>query len=1441
MIEKMISHYEILEKIGEGGMGVVYKAEDTKLRRIVALKFLPKNLTRSEDARKRFKLEAQAAAALNNPNIVTIHEIDEHEGNIYIAMEYLEGETLRDKMPYVWNQFDNPVNNNDPFKTREIDLVSSDKHLAPQPHPIDINTALDFAVQICNGLESAHKLGIVHRDIKPQNIAVNKDGVVKILDFGLAKLTRETNVTREFATEGTIYYMSPDQLTGKKIDQRTDIWSFGVVLYEMLTAQLPFKHDNNQAIMYAIVNENLLPPSEISDDIPRELEKIVLRCLRKDRDERYQSAKPLKMDLINIKKKLQKDSSEIEIKKKKKVKKETERRQATVINVEISAYKELTEALDAEESASVMNNCFEMFAAIVEKYGGWIDKIMENSLSALFGVPKAIENASKEAVNAAIEMRNKIHLFSKENNLKVPLDIRVGINSGMVIAGAIGKDAQKDYTVMGETVTITSQVKDLASPGQIYVGPLTCRNTRDDFEYKKLKPITIKGSPFSISELLSTKTKIYRPGFASERMIHSEIVGRDKEFDKLKLNVLKLSDGEGTIISLIGEAGTGKSRLITELKKTIDPRKVTILEGRALSMGRNLSYHPIINILKGWAEITEEDSEAESISKFEKAVTHITPESADEIFPFVATMMGMKLTGKHAERVKDIEPDAMEKLIIKNMRQLIIKGADRRPVVFIIEDLQWADNSSIGLLEILFRVAEKHQVLFINLLRPNYQETGEQVLETIKERYGEIKTEIYLKPLDENQCETLIRNLVKGKLPASTRAAIVKRTGGNPFFIEEVVRSFIDEGVVEFKDGKLKVSAKIDSVVIPETIQDVLMARLDRLDEMTRTILKEASVIGRYFFHKILTKVAKSSEDIDESLEYLKRIQLIRERMRFDEVEYHFKDALVHEVTYESILLKKRKELHLKVAAAIESVFPERLHEFYGMLALHYSRGENPEKAEEYLIKAGEESLKAAASSEALTYYQEGLKLYLDKYAKAADPEKIALLDRKIAMAFYNKGNYVEAVTHFDRVLEYWGVKRTKSKIISLFHFIINLLRVLKNVYFLPRKAKQIPDKRETEIIEVSYQRGTVLASVDTYRMVFDSIWVVRILCKFDLAKVPNGVPIFASSSGLFVFSGLSFKIAGKLLDYARSYIEPDDEKTMFVYESYEVIFKLLSGNWNEEYEYKEPIINGFLQEGELFMTPNHMFFSGIMAVEQGSFDIVRTYKDKLYEIGDVYENDYSRGLRLILGTRHLLKTRKLPEALSEAEAGISLSNRRNQLLDVLICTGLKAHIQVLQVDTEGAEKSLQEAEEIVSQEKQIVPWYINSYHLGRFLFDLYKLEKSVDSNNKPDLQELIKKAFQSGKAALKTAAKCAIIRTETFRLMGRYYWLMADRKKALSWWDKSIKTGEHQGARPDLARTYMEVGKRLAGEKLNGIGAEEYLKKARILFEKLELDSDLF
>ncbi len=272
MIGTTISHYKILEKLGEGGMGVVYKAEDLKLKRLVAIKFLPQKLSLHGEEKERFTLEAQSASALNHPNICTIHEIDEADGETFIVMEYLDGITLRE-----W--------------------VRKKGEQSEGYRKLGAKEAIDVATQIAEGLEKAHEKGIIHRDIKSENIMITEDGRAKIMDFGLAKLRGVSKLTKTGSTVGTVAYMSPEQVEGMETDHRTDIFSFGVVLYETLAGQLPFRAEHETAMMYEIINVEPKPITEMKQSVDAELNRIVMKCMEKDRDVRYQSMKDVVVDL----------------------------------------------------------------------------------------------------------------------------------------------------------------------------------------------------------------------------------------------------------------------------------------------------------------------------------------------------------------------------------------------------------------------------------------------------------------------------------------------------------------------------------------------------------------------------------------------------------------------------------------------------------------------------------------------------------------------------------------------------------------------------------------------------------------------------------------------------------------------------------------------------------------------------------------------------------------------------------------------------------------------------------------------------------------------------------------------------------------------------------------------------------------------------------------
>ena len=863
---------------------------------------------------------------------------------------------------------------------------------------------------------------------------------------------------------------------------------------------------------------------------------------------------------------------------------ESERKHVTALFSDLAGYTAMTERMDPEQVKEITGRIFTGVKEIVAKYEGFVDRLMGDGVLAFFGILRAHEDYPIRAIRAALEIHEFVKGLSPiyEAQTGRPLSMHSGINTGLVVTAEVDlvKGTQE---VAGEAVNVASRLSGLAGPGEILVGEETARGSRGYFDFQDLGLKQVKGKtkPVQVYRVTGIKKN-------QERSIgiDSPLVGRQKEMDLLSLQVYRLINGTGGIVTVTGEAGIGKSRLMAELHRTEAVKKTMLLEGRALSIGRTLSFYPIIDALKHWAQIKEDDTDSESQRKLEKAVRAIHPEEASEIFPFIATLMGMRLTGKHAQRMKDIAGEALEKLIFKNMRELLIKGSELRPTVIYIEDFHWVDTSSLELIEALFRLVEGYRILFILVFRPGYADTGERIIKSIGENYPTHWTKIELDPLNETESETLLSNLLRIKgLPPHIRDQILQRAGGNPFFIEEVIRSLIDEGAVVLKNGEYEVTEKINQIVIPQSIHALIMTRIDRLDEATRNLVRMASVIGRNFFYRILTEVASTIEEIDRKLDYLKEIQLIRERKRMEELEYLFKHALAQETAYESILIQRRKELHNKVAQSIEKVFNERLHEFYGMLAYHYGMGEDLDKSEEYMIKAGEEAMKSAASSEAIGYFQEALSVYRSKLGEKASPEKIAMLEKNIAYALLNRGRHLESIDYFTRVLEYHGETFPETRLGIAMKLTNGLLHLLVGLYLPALKWRRIPTERDKEILYLYHYKALALSQPDPKRFFIESIFLMKRITAVDLSRVQNGYGygMLSSFSVLFSWPGISKRISKKILDFTKNKIDHHDVRAYAVYLFADFFHDYCIGNFVSPDPALESLTDRMIKVGELF------------------------------------------------------------------------------------------------------------------------------------------------------------------------------------------------------------------------------------------------------------------
>jgi tetratricopeptide (TPR) repeat protein len=502
------------------------------------------------------------------------------------------------------------------------------------------------------------------------------------------------------------------------------------------------------------------------------------------------------------------------------------------------------------------------------------------------------------------------------------------------------------------------------------------------------------------------------------------------------------------------------------------------------------------------------------------------------------------------------------------------------------------------------------------------------------------------------------------------------------------------------------------------------------------------------------------------------------------------------------------------------------------------------EKAEDYLIKAGEEALKSSASNEALYYYQEALSVYLNLRGHSADPERVARLEKNIGLALFSRGHYAEAVEHFDKALGYYWGEFPKNSWSTAFRFLSSFMKLLLALYFPSLWFKKIPAQKDNEAIDLFYKRAEILVVINPKRFFIESFFFCDTIIHFDLAQFRLGAAVFVGVSAMFSFTGLSHRISKRILDYAKPRLAPDDAKQWIVFDLMDTQYNFLKGQWNEITECNEDLVIRSLRIGEIFYASQHYYWHGLSKVHQGYFDAARLMVTKLFALAEAYENDVYRLLKYLLNINLLIECRNLKEAIAEVNQGVELVQRNGWRQSALSMHSLEASIYLLTKEIDKARISVEKADHIGS-EIQATPIQSSFFLRSQFEYNLLCLEDSVRSGQRKESSKYRRDASKSGKMLIKTSQKAALYRTESYRLMGVYYWLLNDEKRAVKWWHKAIKEGERLGARPQLARTYAEISKRFFDVEIETgrpppIRSGECLEKARGMFGILGLQQDL-
>jgi class 3 adenylate cyclase len=640
---------------------------------------------------------------------------------------------------------------------------------------------------------------------------------------------------------------------------------------------------------------------------------------------------------------------------------EGERRQATVLFSDLSGYTAMNERLDPEEVRAIVGRIKAESVRIVEGHGGIVNQFVGDEVMALFGVPQAHEDDPVRAVRAARDLHAMVRALAPavESRIGAPLRLHSGISTGLIVTGT---EDERDGTfgVTGDAVNTGARLAARAKADTVLVSEEIQRIVADYFQTEPLAPVELKGKAGRVTPYrVAGQTGIASRFEAAARRGFTAYVGRKAELALLNAALAKARQGQGQLVTVMGEPGIGKSRLLFEFRHSLPRDEVSVLTGYCQSYGTDTPYLPLVDALKRGLHLDEVKS-VEALHDDTVAAVRGVSSALERYLPQYLHLLS--IPSQTHKIAATLQGDALRRSLEEALAGIITENARHKPVVLIYEDWHWADEASDSALKHLCGLIQHHAVQVIVTNRPEYER---------KWAHPQNYHPLVLQPLGVEDSGAILRAVWRANsLPDGLAAQVHARTGGNALFNEEMARGLVEDSKITVTERGAILTGALADLHLPDTVHAVVRARIDRLTPEAREVLRLASVIGREFALPLLEELHPAPSHIPAALEALQQQDLIHPLRVVPEPAYLFKHALVQDVVYDTLLLSQRKQSHAQTGAAIEAFYADRLEEHYEALADHYAKSDNTSKAIEYLEKAGNKAASYSSLQDARDYYQ---------------------------------------------------------------------------------------------------------------------------------------------------------------------------------------------------------------------------------------------------------------------------------------------------------------------------------------------------------------------------------------------------------------------------------------------------------------------------------------